>query len=104
MDEKDKLIQEMTEALEEAIQVQERFSETLEKLEEENNLLNEVILKHHLDYEVEKKRRQKKAAQKEEPDEDDSDLLEIMEEERSDKTGEMTLKERVAHIREKYDM
>lgn len=44
-DNTDQMLNEMTEALQEAIEVQEKYSKVLEELEQENELLTNVIIK-----------------------------------------------------------
>lgn len=56
-DNTDQMLNEMTEALQEAIEVQEKYSKVLEELEQENELLTNVIIKYKLGKEVEKERR-----------------------------------------------
>ncbi|MCR5222604.1 MAG: hypothetical protein K6D90_07065 [Lachnospiraceae bacterium] len=56
-DNTDQMLDEMTEALQEAIEVQEKYSKVLEELEQENELLTNVIIKYKLGREVEKERR-----------------------------------------------
>ncbi|MCR5735036.1 MAG: hypothetical protein K6G22_10555 [Lachnospiraceae bacterium] len=59
-DDKDALIEDMTQAMQEAIEVQEKYTKFLEELQEENDVLVEVILKHGLAGEVESARKIRK--------------------------------------------
>ncbi len=56
-DNTDQMLNEMTDALQEAIEVHEKYIKVLEELVQENELLTNVIVKYKLGKEVEKERR-----------------------------------------------
>ncbi len=70
--ERDQLLDEMTQALQEAIEIQNRYSETLTKLEQENTLLGKVIIRNKLSGQVqeERKKLEREEAEKNKNDEE----------------------------------